>query len=272
MTGGVQTARDLCTPTMAGRIAATLGLDPAAYAGGLLPRGWHVGLFTAATPQSALRPDGLGSLGFVLPELGLPRLVAGGRTLRFSGDIPVGAALRRDSRLGSVVEKQGRSGRLAVVSVEHEIVLDGGAEPVLFERQDYVMLPEASLGATMPPPAPPPGPTGAALERTVQPDEATLLRYCAITFNTHRIHYDLPYASDMEGYPALVVNGGLPVLFLLQLFREEAGREPQRVTVRNAGLLFCNRPVRLRAQPADGEWRLWAEDPDGRVAVEMTVA
>jgi 3-methylfumaryl-CoA hydratase len=275
MTEDAQTIDDQCTAAMAGRVAATLGLEPAAYAGGLLPRGWHVGLFTVATPHGALRPDGLGSLGFVLPQLGLPRLVAGGRSLRFGGDIPIGAAVRRTSRLGPVAEKQGRSGRLAVVSVEHEIVLAGGTEPVLVERQDYVMLPEAlptPMPAPTPPPAPVPAPSSAAHERVVVPDEALLLRYCAITFNTHRIHYDLPYARDVEGYPALVVNGGLPVLFLLQMFREEAGREPARVTVRNAGLLFCNRPMRLRAQPGPDTWRLWAEDPDGRVAVEMTAA
>ena len=82
-----------------------LGLDPGTYTAGRLPRGWHVGLFTTATQQSALRPDGLGSLGFDLPDLGLPRVVAGGRTLRFVGDIPIGAALHRNYRLGSVVEK-----------------------------------------------------------------------------------------------------------------------------------------------------------------------
>ena len=100
---------------------------------GRLPRGWHVGLFTTATPHSALRPDGLGSLGFDLPDLGLPRVVADGRTLRFAGDIPIGAARHRDSRLGSVVD---------------------GA-PVLLERPDYVMPPAAAPGTDTPaaPPA-----------------------------------------------------------------------------------------------------------------------
>ena len=98
-----------------------------------------------------------------------------------------------------------------------------------------------------------------------------LLRSCVVTFNTHRIHYDLPYAHDVEGYPAPVVNGGLPVLFLRQLFREAAGREPVHVAFHNAGLLFCGCPVRLWAQPGDAAWRPWAEDVDGRVAVEMTV-
>ena len=143
-----RTMHDACTPAGATRIAAVLELDPGAYTVGRLPRGWHVGLFTTATPHSALRPDGLGSLGFDLPDLGLPRVVADGRTLRFAGDIPIGAARHRDSRLGSVVKKQGRSGRLAVVSVEHEVVPDGA--PVLLERQDYVMPPAAAPGTDTP--------------------------------------------------------------------------------------------------------------------------
>ena len=267
----VQSMQDLCTPSLVARVAATLDLDPDAVAGAVLPRGWHVALFTAATPRRALRPDGMGSLGFELPELGLPRLVAGGRVLSFRGDIPIGVKLRRDSRLGTVTEKQGRSGRLAVVSVEHEVFVEGAAEPVLLKRQDYVMLPEAPPGTK----AAESGalqPREAAVERSFLPDEANLLRYCALTFNTHRIHYDLPYARDVESYPALVVNAGLPVLFLLRMFREAAGREPVRATVRNTTLLFCNDPVRLRAAPGDGEWRLWAEDPAGRVAVDMVVA
>ena len=265
------TAQDVCTPAAAARVAATLGLDPARFAAGPLPRGWHVALFTDATPQGALRPDGIGSLGFDLPDLDLPRLVAGGRALRFSGDIAIGAPLRRTSRLGPVQEKQGRSGRLAVVGVTHEITPDGAAEPVLVERQDFILLPDAAPGTKVPPP-PPPEPREAALERRLLPDETLLLRYSAVTFNTHRIHYDLPYTRAVEGYQALVVNGGIPVLFLLQMFREEAGREPERVTVRNTGLLFCGRPVRLRALPGAAEWQLWAEDEAGRVAVEMTVA
>jgi len=265
------TKHDVCTPTLAGRVAAMLDVDPASVRHGNLPRGWHVALFTASTPHSALRPDGLGSLGVTLPDLGLPRLVAGGRRLDFHGDIPIGVAVHRVSRTGAVTEKQGRSGRLAVVSVEHEIFVDGIATPALTERQDYVMLPEAAPDASTVPATASPPRTQARFERTMRPDEAMLLRYCAITFNTHRIHYDHPYATQEEGYPALVVNGGIPVLFLLQLFRAEAGREPAWAEVRNKAPLFCRQPLRLCAVPGDASWRLWAEDDGGRAAVEMSI-
>ncbi len=262
---------DVCTPTLAGRVAAMLDVDPASVRHGNLTRGWHVALFTSSTPQSALRSDGVGSLGVTLPDLGLPRLVAGGRRFDFHGDIPIGEAVHRVSRTGAVTEKQGRSGRLAVVSVEHEIFVDGIATPVLTERQDYVMLPEAAPAASTFPATTSSPRAQARFERTMRPDEAMLLRYCAITFNTHRIHYDHPYATQEEGYPALVVNGGIPVLFLLQLFRAEAGREPAWAEVRNKAPLFCRQPVRLCAVPGDASWRLWAEDDGGRAAVEMSI-
>ena len=261
---------DVCTLPLARRVAALLDRDPDALQdGGPLPRGWHVALFTVPTRQSQLRSDGLAGLGVALPDLGLPRIVAGGKRTRFTGDIPIGAAVRRESRTVSVTPKQGRSGRLAVVVIEHAVLAEGQASPVLTEQQDYVMLQEKTPGAPAPA-SPPAARADARYQRQLVPDVAMLLRYCAITFNTHRIHYDLPYATAQEGYPALVVNGGLPLLFLLELFRAAVGREPDAVATRNLAPLYCGRPMRLcaTAQPA---WRLWAEDEAGRVALEVQV-
>ena len=166
-----------------------------------------------------------------------------------------------------MVEKQGRSGRFAIVTIEHRVFAGGLA---LVEEQDYVMRePDRGGSAATPPTA---APRPAAAERRLVPDETLLLRYCAVTFNAHRIHYDQVYATGVEGYPALVVNGGIPILALLELFRAEAGCEPARAVLRNLAPLFCGRAVRLCAQPAEEGWQLWAEDDAGRLAVEMTVA
>ena len=269
--GAVQQMHDICALPLVRRLAAMLDRDPAALRDGdPLPRGWHVALFTVPTRQSELRGDGLAGLGVTLPELGLPRIMAGGKRTRFDGGIPIGAPVRRASRVAAVTPKQGRSGRFAVVGIEHEIFVGGGARPVLTERQDYVMLAEQPPGSgPASVPQPPSERTHADAERVLVPDEALLLRYCAITFNTHRIHYDLPYATERERYPALVVNGGLPVAFLLELFRAEAGREPASIAIRNIAPLFCSRPMRLCAVRGAVEWRLWAEDDAGRVAVEV---
>lgn len=267
----VETAEDVCALPLARRVAALLDRDPAEIREGQpLPRGWHVALFTVPTPQSQLRPDGVGGLGVTLPDLGLPRLMMGGRRLRFAGDVRIGEALRRESRIVSVLPKEGRSGRFVIVTLRQEIGAASGGGPVLVEEQDYVMREAAAAGEAASAPAAAAG-KQARHAREVTPDEALLMRYCAITFNTHRIHYDRPYATEREGYPELVVNGGLPVLLLMELFKSCAGREPEAVASRNVGPLFCGRLMRLCAEPGEAEWRLWAEDAAGAPAVEMTI-
>ncbi|MGI4796280.1 MAG: FAS1-like dehydratase domain-containing protein, partial [Janthinobacterium lividum] len=227
--------------------------------------------FNAPTPQALLRSDGLAGLGVTLPELGLPRIMAAGRRTTWHQDIAIGASVRRDSRIANVMEKQGRSGRFAIVTIEHRIYAEDLA---LIEEQDYVMRePDGGSPAAAPQAAPKPTVElrPASAERSLVPDETLLLRYCAVTFNAHRIHYDQAYATGVEGYPALVVNGGIPILALLELYRIQARHEPNHVVLRNLAPLFCGRAMRLCADPSDQGWQLWAEDDGGRLAVEMTV-
>lgn len=276
----VQFAEDVCALPLARRLAAMLNRNPASLReGDPLPRGWHVMLFNAPTMQSQLRPDGAASLGVTLPDLGLPRLMLGGRQTRFAGDIPIGAHVRRETRQGGVQLKEGRSGRFALVKVEHSIFVEGAAQPALIENQDYLLreasgsspatgsaaalsaAPSAAASAAAQPATPP-------AVSTLVPDERLLFRYSAITDNPHRIHYDQAYATGAEGYPALVVNGSIPTMFLLELFRSVAGREPAALTSRNVAPMFCGRPLRLSALNEGSAWRLWAQDEQGRTTFD----
>lgn len=265
---------DVCALPLVHRVAATFDLDPARYRNGdRLPRGWHVCLFTVPTRQSLLRPDGAAGLGVTLPDVGLPRLMIGGRRIRFTGDIPIGAAVRRESRRKAVISKQGRSGRFVIVTIQHDVYVEGESRPVIEEEQDYVMREAADA------PAPAaakdsraqterPKPTAA---RTVIPDETLLFRYSAITFNPHRIHYDHPYATSQEGYPALVVNGGIASILLLELFKSAAGRDPTSVTARNVAPLFCGRALHLNGRDEGSAWRMWAENDGNELALEASI-
>lgn len=268
----VEEAEDRCVLPQVRRMAALLDAEPRRWhEGDRLPRGWHVMLFNPDTPQAQLRPDGAAGLGVTLPDVGLPRLMLGGKRTRYEGDIPIGAKVRRISRLASVVPKEGRSGRFVIVTVRHDIHVDGEARPAIVEAQDYIMREAAAEDGTAAyaarASAAPASPT---VKRVVTPDEALLFRYSAITSNPHRIHYDHPYATAREGYPALVVNGGLPSLMLIELFKREAERDPLSVTARNVSPLFCNRPMTLHAQQAT-PWRLWAQDDAQRLAIEAQV-
>ena len=207
-----------------------------------------------------------------LPELGLPRLMLGGRQTRFNGDIPLGAAVRRETRQGGVQIKQGRSGRFALVKIEHRIFVAQGQEPAVVETQDYIMR-EGSAAKPAATAAPIVAPTKAQdqpadASMTITPDEALLFRYSAITDNPHRIHYDLAYATEAEGYPALVVNGSIPAMFLLGLFTRTTKREPTAFTSRNVAPMFCGRQLHLNARQEGSSWRLWAQDDRGNTTFD----
>ena len=135
MSVDVERADDVCALPLVWRMAALLDRDPARFADGdLLPRGWHVAFFNPPTRQSQLRADGAAHLAVTLPELAMPRLMMAGRRMDFIGDMPIGARLHRESRPGAVTMKEGRSGRFALVDVEHRISVEGDEAPVLVEN------------------------------------------------------------------------------------------------------------------------------------------
>ena len=280
----LEVADDVCALPLARRLAALLDRDPSTLRNGdPLPRGWHVLLFNTPTTQSRLRNDGAAGLGVTLPELGLPRLMLGGRQIRFSGDIAIGTSVRRESRQQGVEMKEGRSGRFALVKVEHRIFVANAAEAAVVEVQDYVLraaspaapssaarnaAAQDSASASAAATARAAGAVEPDVKRTIVPDEPMLFRYSAITDNPHRIHYDQPYATGAEGYPALVVNGSIPAMFLLELYRSHAGREPAAFSSRNVAPMFCGRPLLLNALNEGASWRLWAQDEQGNTTFD----
>ena len=272
-------AEDVCGLALVRRLAALLDRDPESLnEGDPLPRGWHPTMFNPPTRQSRLRHDGAADLGVTLPDIGLPRLMLGGRQNRFTGDIPIGARVRRESRQGYVQMKEGRSGRFALVKVEHRIFVQGCAEPAVVEVQDYVLReaaiaagPKAAAAAAPQPVAAPGIAEAPDATRVLLPDEQLLFRYSAITDNPHRIHYDQPYATGVEAYPALVVNGSIPGMFLLELFRASAGCEPVTLASRNFAPMFCGVPLQLNLRYDGAAWRLWAQDAQGNVSYDARV-
>jgi 3-methylfumaryl-CoA hydratase len=267
----VQSALDVCSPTLVQRVAALLDKDPMLFCeGDTLPRGWHFGLFTVSTPQSALRPDGVGGLGFKMPDLGLPRLMMGGRRIKFDGDIIIGSRLVRKTSIVSIVPKNARSGPIAVITIRHEIVAEGHNDVLLTEDQDFIMRDEPSKSEASRLPVAEVPDLGArpSVAREMIANESILFRYCAITFNSHRIHYDHKYATTQEGYPAIVVNGGLPALYLMELFRDLSGKPLSTFQARNVAPMFCGDLIRLRGAAEAERWHLQAENAQGGLCLD----
>lgn len=268
--GRTEEAEDVCALPLVRRLAALLDRDPRGLRGGEpLPTGWHCVLFTTEALQSSLGPDGHALTGGFLPALPLPRRMMGGRRTRFLAPVTIGAEVRRTSEIAAIVPKEGRTGRLAVVTVRHTIREAKRTEPAVIEEQDIIYREAAS--ETAPAPAQPDDPARRATHvRAQQIDPVLLFRYSAVTFNGHRIHYDHPYATHNEGYPALVMNGGLTALLLLEHVKRAARQDPPAWIVRNRRPLFCGDTARLCAAPAGEGWTAWAETPKGLVAAEAS--
>lgn len=268
MSEPVEHANDVCALPLVRRMAALLDRQPEELKDGdALPRGWHVALFNPPTRQSDLRADGAAHLGVSLPDLGMPRLMMAGRRIDFVGDIPIGARVRRASRPGAVTHKTGKSGRFALVDVEHRITVEGDDAPAVIETNSYVLR-EAATGSPINPPLPAQSPIPHAdLAKTFVPDETTLFRYSAITDNPHRIHYDLAYARS-EGYPALVVNGTVPTMFLLEMLRAHTGGELAGWRSRNLAPILCGAALTLTLSGEEDAWTMRAHGPAGEVALE----
>jgi 3-methylfumaryl-CoA hydratase len=260
---------EVCSPAAVRRVAAMLDLEAVA-SDPSLPRGWHFVLLAADTRRSALRADGFPGLGVSMPDLGLPRLMLGGRTVSFRQDIPIGATVTRSSVVRSIVRKTTASGPMAVVTLAHELRLAQQSDPALIETQTYLLLPPRPAGASAPEAAP--GlPVQAAYMKTVVPDETLLFQYSALGFNSHRIHLDREHARKVEGFPDLVVNGGLATLLLTEFLRLDLGVTPAAIAVRHVAPLYCNRAITLAADRVGERWLLKAFDDQHRLAVDMEV-
>ncbi|PZQ63079.1 MAG: protein dehydratase [Sphingomonas taxi] len=263
--GAEEVASDDLTPALAERFHATLGLpgDPPRD-GQAAARLIHFCLCQPAAPMTALGEDGHPARGGFLPPVPLPRRMWAGSDIAFDGDLRVGDAVRRVSRIADVAVKQGRSGTLCFVTVDHRI--ESGDAIVVRDRQTIVYR---ALENAVPATPPAPAPLGAAVV-SLAPTAPLLFRYSALTFNGHRIHYDHPYATQVEGYPGLVVHGPLQATLLLHLAsRKRAGRPPSRFSFRSLSTLFGDELMCLHAGKLTGDtMELWTARPQGPVAMQ----
>ena len=268
--GRSETLHDSAHPWPLQALAATL--DHASAPAAELPPLWHWLYFLPRHRQSEVGADGHPQRGGFLPPVPLPRRMWAGSQLEFRAPLRIGDALRRTSTIADVSAKSGRSGELVFVKVRHEVFCNGGAEAALVEHQDIVYREAPRAGDAAP--VPQRAPAGAAWQREWLPDEVLLFRYSALTFNGHRIHYDQPYATTVEGYPGLVVHGPLIATLLLDLLHRHApAAQVASFRFRALRPTISGRPMRVNGVPqADGRTvQLWAQDHEGWLTMDATV-
>jgi 3-methylfumaryl-CoA hydratase len=259
--------RETCSLAAVRRIAAMMNQDPDKWSeGDFLPRGWQFILLGADTKRSELREDGFPGLGVSLPDLGLPRLMLGGRTVHYNGDIRIGNVLCRESRIQKLTRKETASGPVAFITVAHAFHAAEGPGPILVETQNYILLGSrpASRKAMNSAAVMPPGTT-----KLILPDETLLFQYSALGFNSHKIHLDRNFARETEGFPDLVVNGGLATLLLTEFLRLELKGAFTSLTAKYVAPLFCGRPISLWGDRQNDAWLLRAFDDNGVLAVDI---
>jgi 3-methylfumaryl-CoA hydratase len=235
--------------------------------GDALPLPWHWFYFLPRAPQAALDADGHPQRGGFLPPIPYPRRMFAGARIQWHQPLRVGRPAQREGDIRDVVMKSGKTGALAFVTVAYRFLQDGVL--CLEEEQDIVYR---EPGAPVPAPqaAALPAPPAGCWSRLLQPDSRLLFRFSALTFNAHRIHYDRAYATEVEGYPGLVVHGPLTAVLLLQLVRQSTPRPVRAFSFRGVAPLFDLGPIRLLATPAGDTVALEAQGPDGRAALLAT--
>jgi 3-methylfumaryl-CoA hydratase len=260
---------DTLHPWPAAALTAALDRDDPPGPGEPLPPFWHHLYFLPTVAASQTGADGHPRRGGFLPPVPLPRRMWAGGRLAWERPLRVGETLERVSRVRSVEAKRGRSGTLVFVLVEHRF-LDRG-ETVLVEEHDIVYRePPRPEDTQAPHLSPPPG----RWRRSWRPDPVLLFRYSALTYNGHRIHYDHPYVTGVEGYPGLVVHGPLLATLMLDLLRRERPEAVvRRFDFRATAPLFVDRELTVHGEPDanGGTVRLWVIGPEGGLAMRGTV-
>jgi 3-methylfumaryl-CoA hydratase len=264
-------SKELCSLTMVQRVAAMLDIETQSFAeGDVLPKGWHFFMLAGETRKSELRKDGFPGLGVPLPDLGLPRLLLGGRTVTYHGKILIGSVIEKSSFIKNITKKTTKNGQMAIVTLQHELRLVDADTPAIVETQTYILksITSSELGIMNTPNSEVPNshfliPNS----EVVTPDETLLFQYSALGFNSHKIHLDRNYTQQVEGLPDLVVNGGLATLLMTEFLRKEKGIDLKAIKVKHIAPLYCNRPLRLDYE--NGEGKIY--DNTNSIAVEMEI-
>lgn len=257
---------DVMDPDRANALAVALDRTQGVDVGDVLPPFFHQIYFWEARPPGLLGRDGHPRVGTgLIPDLGLPRRMWAGGALQFHAPLRAGYMAEKRCRVADVTRKQGRSGPLGFVTLAHEIWQ--GGQLCVTERQDLVYREDAApeAGAPTPQPTPPQARDDEASAREMGFSPTLLFRYSALTFNGHRIHYDIDYARAVEGYGGLVVHGPLLAQGLLLMAEETA---PVRgFTFRATAPLMHDEIATLCRSGND----MWVRGPDGRQCMVATV-
>ena len=243
---------------------ATLNRSPKLKEGDNLPPLWHWIYFLEAKPESDLGRDAHPKKGDFLPPIQLPRRMWAGGRFTFYNDLVIGEKAKKITTIKKIVEKEGSAGPLCFITLEHKIYSKD--EISIIEEQDLVYLQDQQGSKSLPL-------AQNNVEKTdfsqeIHPSAILLFRYSALTFNGHRIHYDLDYAKNVEGYDGLVFHGPLTATLLLDLALKERKQPIKKYSFRGIAPLSNLDCFWIEGKSEDNAAILWARRKDGVVAMK----
>jgi len=241
------------------RLAALLDRERESSA---IPPMGHLLCFLPQAAQADIGADGHPIRGGSVPPIDLPMRMAAGSRVAFHAPVPFGADIRRVSTIANISEKSGRTGRLAFLTLRHDIF---AGDTLCITDEANIVFREKSGNAQ---PLPPGERREAQVSRAIDPTAALLFRFSALTYNAHRIHYDRDYAMKDEGYPGLVVHGPLLATLLVDHFRRH--RPHDKVATfdfRAQRPVFDLAPFTVNLVDTETGADVWAADAAGYVAM-----
>ena len=210
-----------------------------------VPPAWHWACLAKPVRRSDLGPDGHPRRDPSLP----PRRMFAAADMTFSAPLRAGVETECVETIAAVEEKAGSSGPLTFVTLDRTFSQAG--EIRVTERQTIVYTAAPPMPRSPDAEAPP----RADWTRETPTDPVLLFAFSAATSNSHRIHYDQAYTTQVEGYPDLVVHGPLIALLLLEAM---PARPIARFSFRALKPAFVGETLAAHGRPVDDGAELWA--------------
>ena len=268
--GRSEIVKDVISLSTVANMSATIGSSPDELQhGSPLPPCWHWLFFNRGAQSEKLRLDGTYADSDYMPPILLPRRMWVGNKIEISKPLTIGSAARRISIVEEITEKTGLSGRLIFIRERMEITDDNCGS-----LTDWRTLVFRDGAAKLEHQKKTPAPKIGEWVQSINPDPVLLFRYSALTFNSHRIHYDRDYTQNIEGYQDLLVHAPLTATLLLNLLRQQMPLvEVKELSIRATAPIFIGQSFSINGTPSKEEKsiQLWAMTEDGNLAMTVDI-
>ena len=234
-----------------------------------VPKGWHWLYFLETPLQNELGLDGHKRREGFIPPITLPRRMYAGGSLTFLGPMNLGDKIKKISTIKNIESKVGSTGNLVFLTLEHSYFK--GDKKLLVEIQNLVFREEQKT-------------TTSSIKiksisekfyykKSWTPTPEMLFRYSSLTFNTHRIHYDYPYATQVEGYKNIVVHGPLLTTLILDLINDiekGEGKKLLSLSYRINSPISVGGNIQVQGIKNGEKFKFWIKDSTGKKAFSST--